>query len=184
MKIKFIGTVLLLGMGSLYAAGEITEAPSPTVFLSGNGQEMSLAQQISKSMPAEDVKNAPPQNFSTSEIGNRMTGFETEIVSYNNAINKAFKQFSDTVAAANPGEKAIAYVMFKQAQQTNVLLQQQNKLLHIMSAVNDNLETIIAQNNQALAGAQQHQVKPQQAPQQNSMMVSPQKQPIMVQQAE
>ncbi|MDC0535177.1 hypothetical protein OAO18_05115 [Francisellaceae bacterium] len=179
---KIIYTLLFLNVSVIYAAGGVTQAPSPTVFLSGSGQEMSLAQQINKSMPAEDVKNAPPQNFSTSEIGNQMTGYETEIVTYNNAINKAFKQFSQ--ATANPGEKAIAYVMFKQAQQTNLLLQQQNSLLRVMTEVNDNLETIIAQNNQALAGAQQHVVQKQQQPsRQNSMMVSPQKQPIMVQEA-
>jgi hypothetical protein len=130
-----------------YAEGAITSAPAPTVFLSGNNQEMSLAQQISKTMPAEDVVNAPPQNFSTSEIGNQVTGFEPQIVSYNNAINTAFKKFSTVLVAADPGDKAIAYIEFKQAQQTNLMLQQQNRLLKIMTEMNANLEVIISQNN-------------------------------------
>ena len=148
---RLLASLLMIGFFSVELfAQKISPAPSPTVFLSGNGQEMSLAQQINKSMPAEDAAQAPPQNFTTSDIGNQMTGFETEIVTYNQAINKAFKKFSETIATATPGDKAIAYVLFKQAQQTNLLLQQQNKLLKTVIELNDNLEILISQNNQML----------------------------------
>lgn len=172
------------------------EIPVPRVLLKGNGEEISLEQQVGRSMPEEDVKNAPPQNFSAGEIGNQMTGYENQIASYNNAINKAFRKFSKEVASAPVGDKAIAYVLFKQAQQTNLLLQQQNELLRKMTVLNDNIEVLIDQNNSAMrsnerASQAQNQgnfgyVRAQEASDQSSgqtqkAIVSPaEKMPIMV----
>lgn len=141
--IRFIILALFFSLFSQSFALE--QAPTPTVLVSGN-EASSLGDQINTSLPKAPIQ--VPQVQAASVLQNKPSNqYQSQILGFQTDINTLFKKITSNLSSIPDSQVGALYLNIKQAQQVNLLLQQQGQLLDQMALMNENLKNIIKQNN-------------------------------------
>lgn len=133
-------------------------ADNVQVYSSGDN-ELSLNQQVSsahgdlfdqkpaKSNNDEDKSDGSgqqtmkPISAASVDLKAESTGFEGEIQSLGQDVNTMFKNASKNINHYNQADGLMLYVLFKQAQQNQILLAQNNEILSQLTLLNRRLAT-------------------------------------------
>jgi hypothetical protein len=121
--------------------------PAPKVLLSGGDTSMSLGQQLNQTLP-KAVVQAPAFAPITAAI--KTNDFQPEITALNDDIEAFVKKMTPEASKLNTADLSSIYLTYKNTQQVNILLKEQNKVLGKLNQINGNIKVMIEQNNMLL----------------------------------
>mgnify|MGYP003676889628 CR=1 FL=1 len=139
-----IFTFILAGVSSI-SLFAMDAVPGPKV-LSGGNVSLPLGQQISETVPRKAIEM--PAFAPEPQI--QMNSFPAEINKLNKDIEDFVKKMTPEAKSLNSADLSQIYLTYKNAQQVNVLLKEQDKVLTTLNSIDGNMKVLIKQNNMLL----------------------------------
>ena len=122
----------------------LESVPAPKILLSGGDTSMSLGQQLNQTLP-KAVVQSPTFVPATATV--KTNDFQPEIKTLNDDIEAFVKKMTPEASKLNAADLSSIYLTYKNAQQVNLLLKEQNKVLGTLNQINSNIKVMIEQNN-------------------------------------